>query len=88
MASTTQNKSGDLMITAQPTIALIDQFGEDEAAKSMDDTQYNMQVVTLPEGVPVLITFISPKSHTMIQVMYKNIYYWVDSSMLRQPSEG
>ena len=88
MASPTQINTGDLMVVKQSAIALVDQFGKDEASRSPAETQYDMRLSTLPKSTLVLVTYVSQENVTMVQVMHEGIRYWVDSGMLTDPSAG
>ncbi len=88
MSILTQINPGDLMVTAQAAIALVDQFGDDEVARNPHETQYDMRLSTLPENTLVLVTYVSQENITMIQVMHEGVRYWVSSEMLTIPSEG
>ncbi len=76
------------MLTARAAIALIDQFGDEDASRDPHETQYDMRLSTLPENTLVLVTYISQENTTMIQVIHEGVRYWVSSEMLTVPSEG
>jgi hypothetical protein len=73
-------------MTSRPAIVLVDQFGEDPSARKAHETQYDMKLSTIPEGISLLVTYVSGDDN-IVQVMHEGIRYWVDTAMIKHVTE-
>ena len=72
---------GDLALTTGNLIALIDPHG-DRVIRDPSETQYDIKMDTIPEGVSVLVVD-TPAKDRITRVIYEGRSYYVDSDRLK-----